>query len=206
MEKQNSLFYSTGEAAQLLQTSQDTIRRLCDSGAIRAELTPGGQWRLPQSEVTRLKKEGLPPLPRPLPGAATGRPARTSAGPALPSFASPETVATYDETVRLKAEIEALRLKQQKEETLDWFRQREREERARREELERQRRLQEEEAERQRRHQIWFDRWQKYALGRIPFSARRQVESNVYTAVAEVLGWTTSIDVTSIWRSRAAHP
>jgi len=36
MEKQNSLFYSTGEAAQLLQSSQDTIRRLCESGAIRA--------------------------------------------------------------------------------------------------------------------------------------------------------------------------
>ena len=135
-------------SAQLLQTSQDTIRRLCESGAARAELTPGAQWRLPQSEVTRLKKE----------------------------------------------------------ETLDWFRQREREERARREELERQRRLQEEEAERQRRHQRWFDRWQKHALDCIPFSARRQVESNVYTAVAEVLGWRPRIDVASIWRSRAAHP
>ena len=34
METQNSLFYSTGEAAQLLQTSQDTIRRLCESGPL----------------------------------------------------------------------------------------------------------------------------------------------------------------------------
>ena len=187
METQNSLFYSTGEAAQLLQTSQDTIRRLCESGAIRAELTPGGQWRLPQSEVTRLKKEGLPPLPRPLPGAATGRPARTTAGPELPSFASPETVATYDETVRLKAEIEALRLRQEKEKALDWFRQREKEEQARRQEIERQRRLQAAKAERQRRHRLWFDRWQKHALDCIPFSARRQVEPDVYRAVAEVL-------------------
>jgi len=122
-----------------------------------------------------------------LPGAAAARPPRAASGPELPSFASPETVATYDETVRLKAEIEALRLKQQREEALDWFRQREREEQARREELERQRRLQEEEAERQRRHQLWFDRWQKHALDCIPFGARRQVESDVYTVVAEVL-------------------
>jgi cell division protein FtsB len=47
--------------------------------------------------------------------------------------------------------------------------------------------LQAAKAERQRRHRLWFDRWQKHALDCIPFSARRQVEPDVYRAVAEVL-------------------
>jgi len=53
--------------ARELTVSQPLIRSLCESGAIEAELTPGRQWRIPSSEVERLRKDGLPALPRPLP-------------------------------------------------------------------------------------------------------------------------------------------
>ena len=34
---------------------------------IEAEVTPGNQWRVPVLEVERLKRDGLPPIPRPMP-------------------------------------------------------------------------------------------------------------------------------------------
>src|SRR5258707_13179526 len=61
------LFYSTGQVARQLGTTLATIRILCETGAIAAETTPGGHWRVPASEVERLKRDGLPPIPRPLP-------------------------------------------------------------------------------------------------------------------------------------------
>jgi excisionase family DNA binding protein len=61
-------YYSTGKAAQELGASQDTVRALCNSGVIRAVPTNGRQWRIPAREVERLKREGLAPVPRPMPG------------------------------------------------------------------------------------------------------------------------------------------
>ena len=63
-----ALYFTTGQAARELGTTQAHIPGLCQSGAIEAETTPGGQWRVSQSELERLKQEGLPPIPRPLPG------------------------------------------------------------------------------------------------------------------------------------------
>src|ERR1700674_1011868 len=61
------LFYSTGQVARQLGTTLATIRLLCENRIIAAETTPGGHWRVPASEVERLKRDGLPPIPRPLP-------------------------------------------------------------------------------------------------------------------------------------------
>lgn len=57
------IFYRSGQAARQLAVSAHIIRRLCEKGLIKAEHDPGGQWRLPASEIDRLKKEGIPPLP-----------------------------------------------------------------------------------------------------------------------------------------------
>lgn len=67
-DMEDRFYYSTGKAAQELAASQDTIRALCNSGAVRAVPTNGGQWRVPAREVERLKREGLPPVPRRMPG------------------------------------------------------------------------------------------------------------------------------------------
>jgi hypothetical protein len=61
------LFFSTGQAARELHATQDRIRALCQAEAIACELTAGGQFRIPRTEVERLKLEGLPTVPRPLP-------------------------------------------------------------------------------------------------------------------------------------------
>ena len=37
-----------------------TIRVLCENRVVAAETTPGGHWRVPSSEVERLKRDGLP--------------------------------------------------------------------------------------------------------------------------------------------------
>ena len=64
------LFYSTGQVARQLGTTAAVVRVLCENGLVAAETTPGGQWRVPASEVERLKRDGLPPIPRPLPNSS----------------------------------------------------------------------------------------------------------------------------------------
>ena len=70
-----TLFFTTGQAARELGVTQDRVRNLCDAGVIAAEMTAGGQYRILQGEVERLKVEllkkgALPAVPRPLPGGA----------------------------------------------------------------------------------------------------------------------------------------
>ena len=57
-------YYRTGQAAKQLEASSYQIRRLCECGLIDAELTSDKQWRVPASEVMRLKREGVPPIPQ----------------------------------------------------------------------------------------------------------------------------------------------
>ncbi|HEY0944256.1 MAG TPA: helix-turn-helix domain-containing protein, partial [Opitutaceae bacterium] len=56
--------YRTGQAAHILNVSSHQIRRLCEVRMIHAELTAGNRWRIPASEVDRLKRDGVPPIPR----------------------------------------------------------------------------------------------------------------------------------------------
>src|ERR1700678_3275356 len=68
------LFYSTGQVARQLGTTLAAVRTLCENGVIAAETSPGGHWRVSASEVERLKRDGLPPIPRPLPNPSTPPP------------------------------------------------------------------------------------------------------------------------------------
>ena len=66
-------FYRTGQVAKELSISDDQVRALCEAGLIRgAELTDTGHWRIPSSEATRLSREGIPPIPQPLPEGGEG--------------------------------------------------------------------------------------------------------------------------------------
>jgi hypothetical protein len=61
--KQN--FYSTGQAAKLLEVSSYRIRRLCETGVFPgAEYTEGKQWLIPAAEAEKMKRDGVPPTPR----------------------------------------------------------------------------------------------------------------------------------------------
>lgn len=65
-------WYSTAEVSRILNRAEYTVREWCRQGRIRAKKKPcgrgkGGEWLISNEELTRLKNEGLLPLP-PAPG------------------------------------------------------------------------------------------------------------------------------------------
>src|ERR1019366_7627360 len=103
----NSLYFTTGQAAQQLNASQAQIRALCESGAVEAETTPGGHYRIPASELARLQRDGLPPIPRPLPDESrpAARNGRTGHGnPELLAEPSSEVVSAVEEVILVEAD------------------------------------------------------------------------------------------------------
>ncbi|MGB9454975.1 MAG: hypothetical protein WCB12_02965 [Bryobacteraceae bacterium] len=184
------LFFSTGQVARQLGTTLANVRALCDAHAIKAETTPGGHLRVAAAEVERLKRDGLPPLPRPLP-TESGPLARNGKVPRgnSPLLAAPseEVIDSAEAVVRLENEVKSLGLRKQKEEQLDWFREREEREAAREaQQLEAEQRRQTEIAAEQRR-QPWRMRWLEYALNSIPSNAPQSVRLDVYQAVDDTL-------------------
>lgn len=187
----NDVFYSTGQAAhQLGGVSQARIRALCQSGAIAAETTPGGQWRISDAEIARLRTEGLPPVPRATPATessavsptATNGHARTH--PRLLSNPSPDAIAAADKTVVLENQVKALHLTREKEQTLDWFRERENIRAA----AHREARQRSAEIEALRERKEWLDEWLDFALRSVPADAPREFALSVQETVEETLG------------------
>ena len=181
------LFYSTGQVARQLGTTLAAVRILCENRVIAAETTPGGQLRVPASEVERLKRDGLPPIPRPLPigiapSAKNGMGGRHEypESPAEPSY---EVSSAADEVAITRSTLEKRKIDREIEENEDWFRERQRQQAAA-EAVERQR-IEAQEAE-QRRLQ-WEQKWTQYALNSVPYNARREVEMEVHTLVSEAL-------------------
>jgi excisionase family DNA binding protein len=181
------LFYSTGQVARQLDTTLATVRILCENGVVAAETTPGGQWRVPAAEVERLKRDGLPPIPRPLPTesdplASNGTDGRHGHSELL-AQPSDEVVSAADEVAITRSRLEKRKIERDMEENEDWFRARDRQQEVA-EAAERQR-AEVRQAE-QRRLQ-WMQEWMRYALNSLPYGARREVEGEVHAAVQETL-------------------
>lgn len=183
------LFFSSGQVAEDLGVSQDYVRRLCQAGVVRAELTQGGQFRIPQAERERLLKEGPPRLPRPLPG-DKGRPTASRAGaPPLGLLAQPsdDLIEKAEEVARRAYEVQALRLQRRIDAEADRIRRREaRIEQEQREQEETiQARLAAQQAEKERAG--WLQGWEEYALRNLPYNATAQVRLDVHQQVRERL-------------------
>jgi excisionase family DNA binding protein len=185
------LFYSTGQAARELGITQARVRDLCRSGAIQAEMTDGGQFRIPREVLDKLKREGAPTPPRPMPTGGqtvTVIPAPSRRGhPALLAEPSEDVIDSAEEVVCMENELKSLGLRRQKEEQLDWFRERENrdaERATKRREAEQRR--QEELAE-ERRHQNWKTEWLQYGLNQVPYEAPQSVQLDVHEAVVQAL-------------------
>jgi len=182
------LFFSTGGAARALGVTPDAIRRLCDSGAVEAQRTPGGQLRLPTATVERLRIEGLPPIGRPLPG---------DRGAALQNRAEElgHLLHTDSEAVKeaaekvaiLRHEVEEIDLRRQKETGQDWFRDRERKHALEREAEEAERQAREAEEAAERRREAWFANWETRGLDLVPSDAPAEVKLEAHEAVRKVL-------------------
>jgi excisionase family DNA binding protein len=181
------LFYSTGQVARQLGTTQAAVRTLCENRAIAAETSPGGHWRIPASEMERLKRDGLPPIPRPLPSPSAAPAVNgTSGGYDYPEFLeepSDEVALAADRVAITKSTLEQRKVEREIEENEDWFRERKRR-KAEAEVAERQRT---EAKQAEQRRERWVQRWTEYAINSLPFDARGEAEMEVHNAVQEAL-------------------
>ena len=57
-------YYTSRQVARKFGYSDVWVSTLIKNGRIKAIKPAGGQWRIPKSEVDRIEKEGLPPMPR----------------------------------------------------------------------------------------------------------------------------------------------
>lgn len=180
------LFYSTGQVARQLGTTQAAVRTLCESGVMASETTRGGHLRIPESEVKRFKRDGLPPIPRPLPTESTPPARNGTAQLQEHSDSSGDCFgvqSALDEVAITRSVLEKRRIDREIEENEDWFVERQRQKDAA-QAVERQK----SEAKRaEQRRERWVEQWIQYALNSIPFDARREVEIEVHAAVATVL-------------------
>jgi hypothetical protein len=181
--------YTTGRAARELRVSPNHVRALCQAGMVAARATRGGHWRIPQSEMQRLRRDGVPDPPPATPSESQAEIATVSAAnpphrhPALLAEPSKDAIASADEVVRLENEVRAIGLKRSKEENLDWFRDRHRNQ-AEANAARVQRNLQ---AKGQRLRREWDNAWLEYALECVPDDAPEGARLSVAGSVREVL-------------------
>ncbi len=193
-------FYSTGQVARQLGTTPARVRSLCENGVVAAETTPGGQWRVPAYEVERLKRDGLPPIPRPMPieddpPEGNGKPAQHNDSE-LAVKPSMEVVSAQDLVAITKATLEKRRIDRELEQEEDWFRERRRQQEAAAEEE----RQKNEAMLAEQRRLRWIQEWMKYALNSVLSSARGEVEIEVHTEVVATLSKLDTCEPNSIAR------
>jgi excisionase family DNA binding protein len=121
-------YYRTGQVAEALGISEHLVRRLIECGLLEAERTPGGQNRVPLSEVERLKQEGIPPIPASPewddsdldsePEEEEDQKRRLLGPP------SNRVVSSAEDVVVDENQLKKLKIRREMEETRDWFRQR----------------------------------------------------------------------------------
>jgi hypothetical protein len=143
--------------------------------------------RISKAEIQRLKHEGIPDLPPPPLKedlASSDAPLNPRRHPRLLAAPSPDAIGAADRSVILENQVRSLHLAREKEETLDWFRERERNAAAARREV--RRRSAEIEAMRERKE--WLDKWLDFALKSVPGDAPAEVQLDVQQAVEEALG------------------
>ncbi|MBZ5641488.1 MAG: helix-turn-helix domain-containing protein [Acidobacteriia bacterium] len=180
--------YTTGRAARELRVSQNRLRALCQAGMIAARATPGGHFRIPKSEIDRLRRDGVPDPPPATPTEDELEPINVPMTnpvrhPTLLAEPSDQTIAAADDVVRLENEVRGIQLKRAREENLDWFRERQRKE-AETKAVREQQRL-ESRAIQLRRH--WENTWIEYALEIIPEDAPESFRLPVSEFVREAL-------------------
>jgi hypothetical protein len=202
MGKQN--FYRCGQSAKELGVSSYKIRRLAESGLIPDAEFNGSQWHIPVSAVERMKKEGIPPLPKvvDVDEAASASANQKERTPTLLAEPSPEMVAVAEQAemsgrklTSARNNLELKRVRREEVEIDDYYR--EREKRLQMEEDEQLRRDAElfeadertrEKAEAIERRKGFISPWLEYALQQVPQGASREVEIDVHEEVIVALG------------------
>jgi excisionase family DNA binding protein len=183
-------FYRSGQAAKQLGVSSYYIRRLCEVGEITAEITAGQQWRIPASEIARLRREGVPDVPVESEDGeddSTGTSHReTDSGEppeGLLAAPSEELIEAAEEVKIVESRLKKRRVEKEAEEVEDWFRDRNR----RQAEIAAAERQKAEAAQAEQRRRKWLDSWIQYALNSRPHDAPRETELEIHQVVQTAL-------------------
>jgi len=181
------MHYSTGQTALELGISGSKVRALCEAGLIASQITPSGHFRIEIGELERLKREGVPPVPRAeIPSAnveqqgQAERPVRTLRQVANgESVAIAETgdraVASATDLIVMRHEVEKLALEIQLKEGQDKLAARARRQAQEKEKEERDRRTADEEAQAITKQGQWKAFWIDYAVKSVPAGAPREL-------------------------------
>lgn len=183
--------------AEVLKTTKHVIRRLWRAGLLQGSLTETGRLNVPGSEIARLLKEGIPPLPKEMEPRGEEEPdafgMESQFSPAdddLSDGTSNTVRCSFDELTIGKNHLQQRRLELDLEDVEDCFRARdlgaikEQEAKADAERQQRQR------AAIARRRQQWERAWQRYAvkyMGRHAFDAPSELKLEIRGRVAEAL-------------------
>jgi excisionase family DNA binding protein len=129
-------FYRSGQAAKQLGVSSYHLRRLCEVGEINAELTAGQQWRIPASEIVRLRREGIPDIPVESDDGEDATYTSSEGEPEDPpdgllAAPSAELIEAAEEVKIVENRLRKRRVERESEEVEDWFRDRDRQQAAR---------------------------------------------------------------------------
>lgn len=179
-------FYRSGQAAKQLGVSSYHVRRLCEVGEITAELTAGQQWRIPASEIARLRREGVPDIPVESDDGEDSRHTleeRDDPSDGLLASPSAELIEAAEQVKIVENRLSRRRVEKEREELEDWFRDRDQQQ-AERAASEKQKA---EAARAEQRRRIWFDSWIQYALRMRPYDAPKETELEIHSVVQEAL-------------------
>jgi len=169
-----------------LGVSSYHVRRLCEVGEITAELTVGQQWRIPASEIARLRREGVPDIPVDSHDSEDSHHTleeRNDSPDALLAPASAELIESVEEVKIVENRLRRRRVEKESEELEDWFRNRGRQQ-AEHAAAEQQ---QADAAQAEQRRRKWFDSWIQYALQSRPYDAPKETELEIHREVQAVL-------------------
>jgi len=176
-------YLTTGQVAQELKTSTQTIRNYCDSGVIKATKSAGGHYRIEPAELERLKSlESLPPVARAtLSGNGTRSPAKRNPNELL-SEPSLDAIDAAEDAYRSERELATdthqlarKRVRREGIELDDWFESRD--EARRNKQLEEERRDQEayQRQIRQRQEQAAAEERRRFERKWLSYAVERQV-------------------------------
>jgi hypothetical protein len=184
--------YRSGKAGTLLGISTHWVRRLCEGRLIQAELSDGGHWRIPVSEIERLKRDGIPPIPSCIERDRDEREQKDerqnhSSEHGLLAPPSRGVVNFPEDVVIAENRLKKLKIEREAEETQDWFRDHttsatETKTREQQTGLEKRAR-----AEAERAQIAWQDTWLEFALRSIPRDAPAGACLEVRKTVTETL-------------------
>jgi excisionase family DNA binding protein len=179
-------YLTTGQVAEQLKTSTQTVRNYCESGVIKATRSAGGHYRIEPDELARLKNlESLPPVARATLSGNSTRPAAKRNPNELLSAPSLDAIDAAELAYRSERDLATdtnqlarLRVRREAAELTDWFADRTQarrdkeieEERRQAEAYEQQVRRRQAQAAAEERRQF-EKKWLSHALGRKPWDA-----------------------------------